>query len=306
MHEANTFKNTPLSNPIHLFLALRRLGWTLVLFTYTDFKTIVFPTLFACVAAPVQSIGRFLHGSFWVWLHLLQVDVSNQYKSVAEDSLNRPQHPVPDGRISIKSAALMRWLLVPLCILSSAPFAPPRFGGSISIASLSLTTLLILHDEVGLAKHWLGKIFINTFGYLSFEIGATTIMNTNSHLDHIALQSIICSAFLIFTTIHAQDFSDVAGDSVQGRVTLPIYAPKASRIFTLFALILWSTALGWLWNVGPITQLLLSGLGALVGCRFVWFCGTATDDAYTFIVYNLWLLLIHILPAQARWRVFSL
>ncbi|KAJ7236912.1 hypothetical protein C8J57DRAFT_1194200 [Mycena rebaudengoi] len=302
MHEAITFKNTLLSNPIHLFLALRRFGWTLVLFTYTDFKTIVFPvTLFACVAAPVQSIGRFLHGSFWVWLHLLQVDVSNQYRSVAEDSLNRSWRPVPDGRISIKSAALMRWLLVPLCILSSAPF-----GGNVVIASLSLTTLLILHDEVGLAKHWLGKNFINTFGYLSFEIGATTIMNANPHLDHIALQSLICSAFLILTTIHAQDFSDVAGDSVQGRVTLPIYAPKASRVFTLFALILWSTALGWLWTVGPITQLLLSGLGALVGCRFVWFCGTATDDAYTFIVYNLWLLLIHILPAQARWRVFSL
>jgi hypothetical protein len=45
MHEANTFKNTSLSNPIHLFLALRRFGWTLVLFTYTDFKTIVFPVV---------------------------------------------------------------------------------------------------------------------------------------------------------------------------------------------------------------------------------------------------------------------
>jgi hypothetical protein len=67
----------------------------------------------------------------------------------------------------------MRWLLVPLCIISSAPF-----GGNVVIALLSLTTLLILHDEFGLAKHWLGKIFINTFGYLSLEIGATTIMSS--------------------------------------------------------------------------------------------------------------------------------
>jgi hypothetical protein len=67
----------------------------------------------------------------------------------------------------------MRWLLVPLCILSSAPF-----GRNVAIASLALTTLLILHDEVGFAKHWLGKNFINTFGYLSFEIGATTIMSS--------------------------------------------------------------------------------------------------------------------------------
>ncbi|KAJ7689241.1 UbiA prenyltransferase family [Mycena olivaceomarginata] len=281
--------------------SLKDFSWTLFLFTYTDFKTIVFPvTVFACAAAPVQSLGRLFYAIFWTWLNLLEVDVSNQYKSTMEDSKNRPWRPLPAGRISQDSATILRWALVVLCVLSSLPF-----GSGVVMCSLTLTTALVAHDEYGWAKTWVTKNLINSIGYASFEFGATTIMNIAPPLDHIGLQSIVCSALLIFTTIHAQDFSDVEGDVANGRVTLPIYAPKFSRVYTFLALGLWSTGLGHVWGLGPSSQLLLVVLGVAVGWRFYRYRTTA-EDAKTFIAYNIWLLLVHILPSHARWGTFRL
>ncbi|KAJ7441381.1 UbiA prenyltransferase family [Mycena galericulata] len=270
--------------------------WTLILFTYTDFKTIVFPvTVFACAAAPVQSPAKLFYGIFWTWLHLLQVDVSNQYRTTAEDTINRPWRPLPSGRISQESAAVMRWLLVPICVSSSIPFG----AAGVVYASLGLTALLIAHDEFGFDSHWLSKNIINSLGYMCFEFGATTIMNIHSQLDSIAVQSLVCSCLLILTTIHAQDFSDIDGDMALGRVTLPIYAPTSSRIFTFVALQLWSTGLGLLWNIGPRSFVVLCGLGGLVGWRF--FPPSDAPSRLKFV--QVWLLATHLLPVQARWNV---
>ncbi|KAJ6580407.1 UbiA prenyltransferase family [Mycena vulgaris] len=273
-------------------------AWTLFLFTRTDFKTIVFPvTLFACAAAPIQSAGRLLYAMFWVWLNLLEVDVSNQYKSVAEDLINRPWRPLPGGRISQESATRLRWALVPLCALASLPFGSDLVG-----CSLALTGALIVHDELGWAGDWVGKNVLNTVGYASFEFGATKIMNAAPRLDHIALQALTCSALIVLTTIHAQDFSDIEGDMAAGRVTLPIYAPKGSRIFTALALGVWSVGLGHIWDIGPSSQLFLVVIGGTVGWRFFQF-RTVADDGKTYVAYNAWLLLVHILPLHARWGV---
>ncbi|KAJ7206140.1 UbiA prenyltransferase family [Mycena haematopus] len=274
--------------------------WTLLLFTYTDFKTIVIPvTIFASVAAPVQSVGRLFCGTVWTWLHLLQVDVSNQYQSIAEDAINRPWRPLPGGRISQNSASILRWLLVPICLFLSIPF-----GNEVVLPSLALTVLLVAHDECGWDKHWAGKNIINTFGYLSFELGATQIMNMSPRLDRIAVQSLIFNALVVLTTIHSQDFSDVDGDAAFGRITLPIYAPTISRLLTPFTLIMWSVLLGRLWNLGPTSHFLLCGLGGAVGWRFFRF-RTPSCDANTFVAYNVWLLLTHLLPAHMRWGVLS-
>ncbi|KAF9459674.1 UbiA prenyltransferase family [Collybia nuda] len=278
---------------------IKRFFWTLFLFTFTDFKTIVFPvTFFACVAAPVGSAKGFIYAVFWTWLHLLQVNVSNQYKSLAEDALNHPWRPIPSGRISQNNATYLRWLLVPLCTFTSIPY-----GWRVICATFILTTALIVYDEYGLSGHWIGKNVINAIGYASFELGATTIMGDRSQLDEIALKSLLCSVSLVLTTIHAQDFSDAEGDSALGRSTFPIYAPNISRIYTLLALIIWSYVLGQLWNLGIYSRFSLGTLGLLVGWRF-YRLRSAWDDKNTFICYNLWLLFVHLLPAHHRWAIF--
>ncbi|KAF8459728.1 UbiA prenyltransferase family [Gautieria morchelliformis] len=275
-------------------------GWTLILFTYTDFKTIFFPvTMFGAVCAPVFSVKCLMQGMVWVWLHLLQCNLSNQYKTSAEDLVNRPWRPIPSGRVSQQGAMVLRWVS---CGASLALSIKYGWGVVTSSAALSLTT--VIYDELQLSGHWLGKNICAVSGYLTFEVGVTQVMGNNSSLDRIAFQAVIFSASIILTTIHAQDFPDVEGDRVQGRVTLPIYAPNGSRILTFIALIAWSIHLGWIWGIGWLWHLFLSALGGYVGWRYYHF-RAAVEDGASYRIYNVWLVLVHLLPVHARWDLLS-
>lgn len=45
-------------------------------------------------------------------------------------------------------------------------------------------------------------------------------------MDFTARLAVFCSASVIFTTIQAQDFADVAGDAMLGRMTFPMSFPR--------------------------------------------------------------------------------
>ena len=105
-------------------------------------------------------------------------------------------------------------------------------------------------------------------------------------LDATAVRAVALSGALIFTTIQAQDFPDVAGDRERGRVTLPIYAPELARRGTLAALVLWSGFLAWFWGTGPVCAAAFVALGAAVGVRFYALRGPAADRT-SYVLYNV-------------------
>lgn len=123
------------------------------------------------MAAPIHHPEQLLHTLAWIGLHLLQCNVSNQYKSMSEDVINRPWRPLPSGRISADAARRLRWCLVPMCLAVSA-----HYGWDVVLASATLTATTILYDEVGLAGHCIGKNLCAVPGYVTFEVGATRIL----------------------------------------------------------------------------------------------------------------------------------
>ncbi|KAK7055260.1 UbiA prenyltransferase family [Favolaschia claudopus] len=273
-------------------------GVTLFLFTYTDFKTIIGPvTCFAIAVAPLASLRHLLSGIFWIWLHLLQCNVSNQYKSVVEDAINRPWRPLPAGRISATTATILRWALVPTCIGLSA-----LYGADLALTSASLTAVTIAYDEFKLAGHWFGKNLSAMFGYTVFEIGATKLMGKSTSLDEISLQAISMSALVILTTIHAQDCPDVTGDRALGRVTLPIYAPELSRIILLLLPLLWSVHLIGLWRIEGLAGAVFCALGVYIGWRY-YALRSNLEDKTSYKIYNAWLLVAHLLPFNMRYKL---
>lgn len=94
------------------------------------------------------------------------------------------------------------------------------------------------------------------------------------------------SAAVIFTTIQAQDFSDVVGDKAAGRVTLPIYAPEFSRFLTFVALTTWSMILSVFWGIGLLCATVLVSLGAYVGYRY-YFWRTQEMDEKSYLIFNV-------------------
>jgi 4-hydroxybenzoate polyprenyltransferase len=258
---------------------------------------------FACVAGPISSFYAIVHAIVWLWLHLLQCNVSNQYTGYAEDALNKPWRPIPAGRISISSAFRLRWALPFICLAWSAPY-----GARVVGASLLTALYAFVYDECGGAKQWAIKNMSCVFAYFALELGATVIAvgGPSSELDSVATRALFYSAAIFASTLHAADFPDVVGDAAQGRITIPMLFPKGSRVVFMITLIAWSLHLvsnvGW--AVGPISATLFVMLGAWVGARVVWLT-TPEEDKKSYNYYDVWLLTAFMLPAQARWGVFS-
>lgn len=268
---------------------------TLLLFTWTDYKTIFLPiTAFACATAPLHSASRLLQAWSWIWLHQLMCNVSNQARSKEEDVLNRPWRPLPSGRVSEAAAVRLRHLTVLVCLLHSY-----MCGWDMVAVTAGLMLTTYFYDNVGLASHHLGKSLCNIGGYTAFEIGATKLVGDTRALDHISWIAVVISGTLIFTTVHTQDFPDVEGDAKLGRVTFPIYAPETARLFTICAMVIWSLFLCWFWKVDTGVSTAMFALGLFVGLRFYWW-RTPEHDARSYLIYNIWLMLAHLLPVKGR------
>ncbi|KAF9460065.1 UbiA prenyltransferase family [Collybia nuda] len=234
---------------------------TLILFTWTDYQTIVIPiTIFACATAPIQSLSKLIQGCVWIWFHLILCNVSNQVRAKEEDSINRPWRPLPSGRVAFQKTLVFRWIMVILCVIWSA-----IYGFDIVVTTLGLIITTIFYDEGQVSRHPFGRNLCNVGRYIAFQFGATTIMN---RLDRTSMAAILLSGVMILTTIQAQDFPDVDGDIASNRITFPIYTPELSRVFTFFIIPLWSFILCWFWEVGWLTGFTHITFSIYVGARY--------------------------------------
>lgn len=253
----------------------------------------------------MKSYSSLLKCCLWVWVHQLLCNVSNQARSHDEDKLNHPWRPLPSGRISESEAVALRWAVVAACVTLSSMYNPDLVRTTLGLVAVTFT-----YDELGGAGNVIGKALCTAGGYISFELGATTIIGMSCRyyvlkqpaflsfrfagtdrlftgvLDFISVTSIIISGILIFTAIQAQDFPDVEGDKAVGRMTFPIYAPELSRIVTLFATSAWSVFLCWFWEIGPISTALFTSFGLHVGLRY--YCWrTIEADKKSYLIFNV-------------------
>jgi 4-hydroxybenzoate polyprenyltransferase len=178
---------------------------TLLLFTKSDVKIVILPvvrnaysppcipslltryaglffhrqTLFAAAAAPSCSLTRLPHAVLWLWVHALHCALANQTlpHSVAEDALNHPDRPLPAGRISLRTACTLRWMIIPMCLLLSAAYGPRTL-----LASLCGSLYMLAYNDWGGARsHWLVRSALNAIGN-GTALAGTTLVICTSHL----------------------------------------------------------------------------------------------------------------------------
>jgi len=122
------------------------------------------------------------------------------------------------------------------------------------------------------------------------RISSQTQIDTSHFFDTPIVLSIAVNALIILTTIHAQDFYDEVGDRLQGRQTLPIVWPEASRIIMLLMTLAWSFGLLWVTSIDHLYSTVFFGLGALVGMRF-YLQRDIDSDRLSYIYYNVGMLI---------------
>ncbi|KAI0645041.1 UbiA prenyltransferase family-domain-containing protein [Trametes meyenii] len=270
---------------------------TLFLFTKSDIKTTVIPvTSLAVASAPLVNLLRLPHVIFWVWFHVLQFDVSNQYLDPDEDALNKGYRPLPAKRITLSQARLLRWILVPACWRLSGLYSAETF-----YASVALVALTILYNEFHAhRRHWAIRNLVNALGFASFETGATLVAGSDPRrLDGIALCSILASTGIFATTIHTQDFKDEHGDRAIGRRTIPIVFGSAAKYTVIVPLCLWSLGLSVFWGLDVWTGAAFTLLAVYVGALYLR-AKTVYEFQVAFYWYNVWLSAAHALPAYCR------
>ncbi|KAH9891043.1 UbiA prenyltransferase family-domain-containing protein [Cubamyces lactineus] len=255
--------------------------YTLWLFTFSDLKTVLIPTLaFGTAAAPDDSTAHVSQRILWIWLHLLQFCLSNQCLSPLEDATNKPWRPIPAGRISVTAATWLRWALLPACLVLSVYY-------DVLTASVALSIGTLVHNEFGMDSRWLPRNVCNAVGYAAFNAGATyAACGDPCTPKSTSIAAQVLNALVILTTIQAQDFQDTEGDRATGRTTLPIVFPRSSRWAMIVLLTAWSTLLSAYWRASAVHAVLLVLSGAAVGSRFVLY-QDAVPDRLSYRLYNV-------------------
>ena len=109
---------------------------------------------------------------------------------------------------------------------------------------------------------------------------------SNSVLDDTAILAISLSTGIIATTVHAQDFPDMEGDSRVGRKTLPIIAPQHARKTVIVGLLAWSIALTNIWQLDLVSGAALAIFSTVIGIRFLVY-KSVKDDQLSYLLYNV-------------------
>ncbi|KAF7323835.1 S-adenosyl-L-methionine-dependent methyltransferase [Mycena kentingensis (nom. inval.)] len=265
---------------------------TLWLFTESDFMTTMVPiSLFGMVAAPLTSLSNIPHLVFWLWFHLLGFNTSNQTASL-EDATNKPQRPIPAGRITLRHALILRWVLMPLCWLLSLAYSRQTM-----YASMALSLFTWMYNELHGNARPVSRYALNGLGFAAFEAGTSFVARDDkTRLDSAGWLAILLSGLIFATTIFAQDFRDVVGDKLIGRDTIPIRYGASSRTALLLGVVAWSIALSCIWQVDRWTALSFTVLAMFVGARFVCL-PTVKEDSRSYFWYNVWVTAAHALPA---------
>ncbi len=168
----------------------------------------------------------------------------NDYFDYKIDAINKPERPIPSGRISLNKAGF--YSLALLSIGTILAFIIGLLPGFIAL----LTSFLMVYYAYRLKKKLLiGNIVISFLTGLTFVFGGVIVGEI--------LTSIFLGFFPFLTTIAREiikDMEDVEGDRMEGAKTLPIMRGMGiSSIVAAFFLILASLASPILYYLGILT-----------------------------------------------------
>ncbi|CAI7651012.1 unnamed protein product [Penicillium glandicola] len=266
--------------------------YTLWLFVFSDFKTIVGPsTIFGITNAwaaskydphilgalpPPQtisecpkSIGRVLVAASWVLINLVPFAINNQRgeRAISEDRLNKPWRPFPRGRISNEWGSRIMIILYIFAPLYSVAFA----GGFRH--SVALIWLGVWYNNWGGAdKNPVVRNIINALGYTCFASGAMEVTLGGSLLPLHPLgwsgRWLAVIVGIIFSTVQVQDLSDQPGDAKRGRRTVPLgWGDTTARWTIALPMLCWGMWCPMFWGVSSIWFAISVALASLVALR---------------------------------------
>lgn len=198
------------------------------------------------------DVGWFLIKEvIFFWLYLYTFCLSNQLTGIDEDRLNKPNRPLPAGLITVASARRRLVAYTALYLLVSAGFGVLQWA-------VLWSAITLLHNFCGLDRHWFTKNCVAmSLGSLA---GLAAAWELVAPLSPAALSWLLIVAAFAGLTFSVQDFRDMEGDRLRGRLTLPLWlGPGIARLVMAALLVVLPLGLlGYLLRLERAPHLLLS------------------------------------------------
>lgn len=151
----------------------------------------------------------------------------NDYFDIKIDSINRPERPIPSGRVKLKEALYFSYLLFALG--TALAFSINSVCGSIALFN---SLLLIFYAKTLKGTPLLGNLSIGYLTGSTFLFGASVFGFEGLRTLFVLF---VLSALAITAREIVKDIEDMEGDKMEGADTLPlrIGAKKASYLAVL-------------------------------------------------------------------------
>lgn len=289
-------------------------GYSIWLFTFSDIKTIIGPSLlFAIVTAPALSVfsttdDLSLHDIIsrtpvvllWIWSNLLPFTIGNQRQldAIEEDSVNKPWRTMPSKRMTPLAARNLMLCLYPVAVIVSYLVG----GLEQCLCLIALGTWY--NDFGGSDNSVLLRHLINAAGFNRFTTGALSVMlGSGAHLYTPTLLAWnLVVAAIVFSTVQAQDMYDQKGDLLRNRRTVPlVIGDGPARWSIAIPMVFWGFACPAFMGAPVAGHVLCGGLACLISARSLFLTSVAADKA-TFRIWNMWLVCVYLLPLLATTR----
>ncbi|KAF9459223.1 UbiA prenyltransferase family-domain-containing protein [Collybia nuda] len=277
---------TPLTHELDIFLG----------FSWRDWSTTIIPGSIFSIGAmrnaglPLPSmISNYLLLISWLTPYIYFFNLSNQIIGVDEDRINKPDRPIPSGKVTLEGAK-SRWIAALSTFLAIAMFErtllPETICWVFTVAFLCLTSA---------GNHWFGKNCVamttGTWSLLSASWKAITLSTPESERYVFAVS--IWAGLLT----HIQDLRDVRGDAAVGRKTMPlVFGDGVSRWIITFLLMPVSFWVLWKGGIVPISPTTLTAVHVFLGYRIMQ-AGGPRYDHKTYMIYTYIFCLILALTA---------
>ncbi|KAJ7064643.1 UbiA prenyltransferase family [Mycena amicta] len=201
---------------------------------------------FVCVLL-ARSIIYFL-------VFIYAFDLANQINGLAEDRINKPDRPLPSGRVSLRGA-YVRWYLTTLALLGMG-----AAWGVLRWAAMWIA-ITIYTSWCGGDKHWTTKnLLFMSVGSLSILTAAWEIA---APITPKVWYSMLQLSAIFGIVASVQDMRDAEGDKVAGRRTLPILLGANFR-WVMASIIAVAPVVGWKLQFIYSTHRLVGYCGALL------------------------------------------
>ncbi|KAF2965052.1 hypothetical protein GQX73_g8511 [Xylaria multiplex] len=229
----------------------------------------------------------------WIWLHLLVVDIANQYlgSSIVEDAVNKPWRPMPAGRLTVPEARnLIRVAIVAALGLSI-------FLGSFLPSTTLMTMIWLYNDLEGSSVGPFVRNLLNAAGLACFGWGAVCVLLSGGTGDGNVLRDwLLLTAVVVLTTVHIQDLPDEEGDRARKRQTVPlVYGEGWARWSVAIVASFWSLICPAFWRVPlpyAVAPLVISSaMGAMILLG-----NSRSSSELGWKLWCLWVTVIFLLP----------